>query len=157
MKYYSAMAIERREENYNQSGICTTGKLYKFCPIDEKLILTRDGSVSQWHANTSHDQNLTTVAVAPSFRAYFLDPTVNRVRPYLGASFGPSYLSNKTFGERTQGANFAFQSTIEAGTEIGDKHRLDINLHLVHYCNAGLFHPNQGITMLYVLSLGYQF
>lgn len=147
------------QEGYNQSGFALTGKLYKFCPIDQTLLMTIDGSVSQWHASTKHDQNLTTIALAPSFRAYFMDPTIHCVRPYLGASFGPAYLSNKTFGERTQGANFAFQSTIEAGTEVGlkNKHSLDFNVHLVHYCNGGLFHPNQGITMLYLFSIGYQF
>lgn len=147
------------EENYYNRGGVLSAKLYKFRPIDNTLIVTLDGTISHWTANTDKNKQLTTVALAPDFRAYFLNPNCFRVRPYLGASFGPTYLSAERFGNRNQSSHFVFQTTIGGGTEIGidRKRAIDLNLHLAHYCNAGLFRQNQGINILYIMTLGYQF
>lgn len=146
------------EEDYSNQGYVLTGKFYKFRPIDDTLVVTLDGTVAHWTANVNHNKQLTTVAVAPSFRAYFANPRCHSVRPYLDVSFGPALLSARQFGNRTQGANAAFQTTLEVGTEVGNQKRsLDFNLHLAHYCNAGIFKPNQGINILYIFTVGYQF
>ena len=147
------------EQDYDNSGWEITGKFFRFPPVDNTLIFTLDGTVAHWRSNTPDNNQLTIAAIAPSARAYFFNPCYNRVRPYLGVSFGPSYLSNKQLGNREQGSHFAFQSTLEAGTEIGLAHQrsLDLNIHLAHYCNAGLAKPNQGIDILYIFTVGYQF
>lgn len=146
------------EEDYNNNGFVLSAKLYKFCPIDRYLIATIDGTVARWTNNSGHNESLVTVALAPAMRAYFFDPRCNFVRPYLDASFGPTYLSAKQFGNRVQGSHFAFQTTLGAGTEIGNqRHSIDLNLHLAHYCNAGIVRPNQGINILYIFTVGYQF
>lgn len=147
------------EQDYHNNGFVLTGKLYKFCPVDDRLIATIDGSISHWHSDTSHDNQTTTIALAPAFRAYFVKPECYKFHPYLGVSFGPTYLTNKQLGERAQGSHFAFQSTIEAGTEMALKnnHNLDFNIHMAHYCNAGLARPNQGFDILYIFTIGYQF
>lgn len=152
------------EEDYNNHGFMISGKFYKFRPLDERLILTIDGTVSHWHASSEHHKDLTTVALAPNFRAYFGDPyylprmNCTSIRPYLGVSVGPTYLSSQIYGERKQGSHLALQSTLEVGTEWGKPNSsIDLNLHLAHYCNAGLAKPNQGINILYILSIGYQF
>lgn len=147
------------EQDYDNSGYEITGKFFKFAPIDNTLIVTLDGTVAHWRSNTPDNNQLTIAAIAPNFRAYFFNPCYNKVRPYLGVSFGPSYLSQKQLGNREQGGHFAFQSTLEGGTEIAlpNQHSLDLNLHLAHYCNAGLAKPNQGIDILYIVTVGYQF
>lgn len=146
------------EEDYQNYGAVLTGKLYKFCPIDQTLIATIDGTVAHWRNNSGSHEHLTTVAIAPALRAYFMNPNCHRIRPYLDASIGPTYLSDKQFGDRVQGSHFALQTTLEVGTEIGSQKRsIDLNFHLAHYCNAGLFRPNQGINILYIFTVGYQF
>lgn len=146
-------------EDYQNRAFVLSGKFYKFPKIDNTLIATIDGSVSRLHADTDQHQNLTTGAVALGLRAYFADPDVHQVRPYLGVSSGPAYISDQWFGNREQGANFDIQTTLEGGVEFQLKHNrsIDVNLHMVHYCNAGLASPNQGFDVPYVLSIGYQF
>lgn len=146
------------EENYRNHGIVLNAKLYVFPKIDDTLYASIDGTLANIHAETKEYNQLTTIAIALAMRAYFVNPLCYRLRPYLQASFGPSYLSSKQLGERSQGAHFAFQTTLEFGTEIGnEKHSVDLNIRMIHYCNAGIFHPNEGINLTPVFSIGYQF
>lgn len=146
-------------EDYQTTAFVLSGKFYKFPKIDNTLFATIDGSISQLHADTSDYSNLTTAALALALRAYFINPELHKIRPYLEISSGPAYLSENQLGKRQQGANFDLQSTLGGGIEFGlkNKRSVDINLHLVHYCNAGLFKPNQGFNVPYVVSIGYQF
>lgn len=144
--------------DYYNSGFFLNGKLYKFNAIDKTLIFTIDASVAHWNASTEKNKTLNTAALSGAFRAYFIAPENRAFNPYLTASFGPAYLSQNKFGEREQAAHFSFQTTLGFGTEILQKdHGFDIGLQLAHYCNAGLFNPNRGINILYVLSVGYMF
>lgn len=146
------------EQSYRNSGVVLTGKLYKFPKIDDTLYISIDATLATIHAATKENTQITTIALFPAGRAYFADPTLHSIRPYIQASFGPTYLSNRTLGNRTQGSNFAFQTAFEMGVEVGNQlHSYDINLRMMHICNAGLFHPNQGINLVPILSLGYQF
>ncbi len=145
-------------ENYTNSGYEITGKFYKFPKVDNTLIFTIDGTIAHWHSSTPDHNELTTAAIAPSARAYFFNFSSGDFRPYLGISFGPNYLSEKQLGNQIQGSHFSFQTTVEAGTEIGSqKKSVDLNFHLAHYCNAGLFSPNGGFDILYIFTIGYQF
>lgn len=147
------------EKDYRNQAIVLSGKLYKFPKIDDMLIATIDGSASWLHADTPSNRNIFTTSVGLGLRAYFLNPETHNTRPYLGISSGPAYLSSRRFGEQDQGGHFDLQSTLESGMEFGlkNKRSIDVNLHLVHYCNAGLAHPNQGFNVPFVLSVGYQF
>jgi hypothetical protein len=145
------------EQDYNNSIFVLSGKFLKF-RVDKTLIATLDGTIGQWHAQTDEHSNLTNFAISPAFRAYFANPDRHTIRPYLGVSVGPTYLSEEQLGTRVQNTHFALQSTLETGTEIGNQqHSVDLNVHLVHICNAGLAEPNQGFNVLYVFSIGYQF
>jgi hypothetical protein len=147
------------EEDYHNQGYEISGKFYKFPPIDNTLVFTIDGAVAYWRSSADQNRQLTTVTIAPAARAYFFNPCYNTIRPYLEVSFGPNYLSQKVLGEREQGSHFCFRTTLGGGTEIGltPTQSLDLNLHLAHYCNAGIFKPNQGIDVLYIFTVGYQF
>lgn len=148
------------DQNYYNSGVVLNGKIYRFPKIDDTLYASIDGTIASINASTTENTHLTTFVLAGAMRAYFTEPMSKRIRPYIQASFGPAYLSSKTLGNRTQGANYAFQSTLEVGTEVGidhNHHAVDFNIRMMHYCNAGLFHPNQGINLTPVFSVGYQF
>jgi hypothetical protein len=147
------------ERDYANNAYVLSSKLYKFPKIDKMLIATIDGSISRLHAETETHRDLTTVALALGLRAYFQNPDLHKIRPYLGASSGPAYISSRYFGERDQGTNFDLQTTLESGVEFGfkDGRGIDLNLHLVHYCNAGIAKPNQGFNVPFVISIGYQF
>ncbi|EKE01176.1 MAG: hypothetical protein ACD_21C00199G0002 [uncultured bacterium] len=144
--------------NYYQQGAMLDAQAFPFAKLDKTLIFGLGLSLADWHAGTNENKRLTTAAASALFRAYFAPPAAHKFRPYLAASFGPAYLSRKKFGEREQGSNFSFQTTMGLGSEVKFGQReLDFSLKLVHYCNGGIFKPNQGINILYVFSIGYLF
>lgn len=118
--------------------------------------VTLNGSVGQFHSTApTPAKNLTTAALSVAFRFYPFDTTFTH--PFLLASVGPSYLSNTQFGRNFQATNFAFQSVLGAGLELGQAKRVDLNLRCVHYSNAYTMHPNQGFNIFYIGSIGYLF
>ncbi len=139
--------------DYNNHGFALNAKFYKM-QVDPKLIATIDGTLAHWRADTTCHDELSTAAVSISLRGYFANPVKYQIRPYLGTSIGPAYLSSKQFGTREQGSHLALQITLESGIEID---RFDVNLHLAHYCNGGVFDPNQAINIPFILSFGYLF
>ncbi len=147
------------QESYQNRAFILSGKLYKFKKLDNTLIATIDGSITHLQADTADYKDTTTFSVGLGLRAYFLNPTLHKIRPYLGISSGPNYLTNKQLGNRLQGANFDLRTTLEGGVEFALKnnHSLDVNLQLIHYCNAGIAYPNQGFNVPIALSVGYQF
>lgn len=147
------------DQNYRNRGVIIAGKLFKFPKIDDTLIATLDVSASEFHATTDHDKLLRTISIGIAPRAYFAPPECYVVKPYLGTSLGPCYLSAKRFGTREQGAHLAFQITLESGVEIDlDKRSsLDLNLRLIHFCNAGIFDPNEAINLFPTFGIGYLF
>jgi hypothetical protein len=143
---------------YDNSGFFLHGIFYRFNPVDPMLYFSADGSLGFWHASTRRHKRLNTAAASLAARAYFMPPAQHVYRPYLLLTFGPVYLSQKHFGEETQGSHFAFQTTLGGGMEyVPGKQGVDLNLRMIHYCNAGLASPNQGFDVFYVLSVGYLF
>ena len=142
------------DQNYHNQGIVIAGKLYRLPRIDDTLIGSIDGTLAMLRANTDQHKHMTTAALSLAMRAYFANPDLHQDRPYLQVTFGPAFLSAKELGNRSQGAHFAFQSTFETGMEIGN---YDLNWKFTHYCNAGIFRPNQGINLVSTISLGYMF
>jgi len=137
---------------YNNSGFLLSGD---FWPLWRTPITfwTLNGAIGQWHATAPTHQSLTTGAVALALRVYpMCSDTAYPL--YLLGSAGPAYLSDNQFGKNKQGSNFTFQFFGGLGVE---HNHFDANLRLVHYSNARLASPDQGFTILYLLSLGYLF
>jgi hypothetical protein len=72
----------------------------------------------------------------------------------LIGSWGPAYISSRKFGDNTQAANATFQWNAGLGAEFKN---VDLNFRFVHFSNAYLAKPDEGFTVLYLLSLGYLF
>jgi hypothetical protein len=109
------------------------------------------GALGQWHTTAPSNQNLTAGAVSLALRFYPF-PSYNSA--YALGSLGPALLSTRKFGVNTQGSNLSLQTNIGLGMEV---HSFDVNLRLAHFSNAGIFSPNQGFNVLYLLSFGYLF
>jgi len=143
--------------DYYQQGLMLDYQVFPLAKLDKTLKFGFGGSLSNWHANSEANKNMASIAVSAVLRAYFAPPEDKIIRPYLIGSFGPTYLSSRKLGEREQGSNFSLQTTLGAGSEFKlSKHEFDVSLKFVHYCNAGMSKPNQGIEF-YVLSIGYLF
>jgi len=137
---------------YNNSGFLLTGDLF---PLKHTLrtYWSLNGALGQWYSTAPHNKNLTTAALSLALRFYpFV--TANKYPSYLLGSFGPAYLSNRKFGANTQAGNLTFQFNAGLGVEFN---KIDVNFRLSHYSNAYLARPDQGFTVLYLLSIGYLF
>ena len=144
-------------ETYDNQGFFLYGTLYKFKPVDHYLDFMVDASLGGFKAGTPENKWLQTAALSLGLREYFVPIESGQTHPYFLVTFGPSYLSEKKFGNNTQAKNVAFQTTFGAGVETTiKKHEVDFNCRLIHYCNAGLWAPNEG-TDIFVFSIGYLF
>lgn len=138
---------------YNNSGYLLTSDLYPLWRTP-MTYWTLNGGLGQWHTTAPVYKNLTTAALALALRLYPQFNIGDHYPTYLLGSVGPTLLSNRKFGLNTQGANVTFQWNAGLGVEFN---QIDVNFRMVHYSNAYLAHPDEGFTVLYMLSLGYLF
>ncbi len=143
------------DENYSNTLFVINAKVYKFPDIDQTLIATIDTSASWLHANTADNNSLFSASVALALRGYFINPHYHMIKPYLEVSSGPAYISKHKLGDQTQGGLYVLQSTLGGGIEFTKIRGLDLNFHFAHYCNAGLYTPNQGFDFPFIVSIGY--
>ncbi len=142
--------------NYNNAGIITDIVLANVT-IDSKLAFLTDSSAAWWHAGAGQP-NLFAFAMSLGFRAYFVAQD-NYYRPFLQVSIGPSFISNKEFGTKTQGSKFIFQDRFGGGLEVGMKEgsAFMVGLQYIHYSNAGISEPNPGFNIPFVAVIGYEY
>lgn len=160
--YNTSLGYGRSKEygyDYYQQGVMFDAQMFPFEKVDKTLIFGLGASLADWHASSEENKNMSTAAISALFRAYFVPPeSSNKFKPYLLASFGPTYLFSRKLGEREQGSHLSFQTTMGIGSEVKiGKKELDFNFKFVHYCNGGIFRPNQGIDIWYIFSIGYLF
>ncbi|OGT33721.1 MAG: hypothetical protein A3C44_03235 [Gammaproteobacteria bacterium RIFCSPHIGHO2_02_FULL_39_13] len=119
------------------------------------LNLTFGGSLGQYYSTSAINKHLFAAALPFSLRLYPFN--TNTIHPFLLASFGPGYISERKFGENNQASNFAFQTIAGGGFEFGQEKRVDLNMRFIHYSNAYTMKPNEGFNIFYIVSLGYLF
>ena len=139
---------------YTNSGGILTAELMSL-KSNTWYNITMNGSLGQWHTTEPLYRDLTTVALTFAFRAYVF--YTNDVHPFLIVSSGPAYISNRSFGYNSQGANVDFQTSGGVGFELGTAKRAEITAQIIHFSNAYTFHPNQGFNIVPVLTLGCLF
>ena len=99
-------------------------------------------------------QQLWTVAIAPVFR---WQVQFEQLVPYLEASVGLAGLSTLHLGYRNLGAHWSFQDLLGAGVRFGEHQQYDISYHYLHYSNANIVKPNNGVDVKILLSFAYHF
>ena len=113
-------------------------------------------SVGHWITNDyTTDSSINSYAIAPVARWLFMQSA--NMTPFLQASIGGAYMSSQQFGGRNLGSRLLFQDQIGAGLVFGAKRNLYATLQFLHYSNAHLAKPNDGITVPIFFTVGYQF
>jgi lipid A 3-O-deacylase len=119
-----------------------------------------DLSFANWQATTAktyQPHSISILAASPIFRLQAKGNYIFSAQPYLELGVGPSWLSNKYIGHRNLGGQFAFQDLLGLGLRWGEMHAWSLSYHYLHYSNASLLPPNQGIDVKFLISMGYQF
>ncbi len=65
--------------------------------------------------------------------------------PFIQASFGPAVFGKYRLGSFHQGGNIGYQSTFGVGVYLTQK--CSIQTYILHYCSAGLYQKNNGLTV----------
>jgi len=127
-------------------NICRLGFQKEF---DSKWLKWKTGYVSGYHEVSLNyweygNESIKGAAYSPVFIYEF---QLNRnIFPYLEAGIGVSYISEKTIRGRDLSSHFQFEDRFGIGAKIGKQKTHDLNLRYMHYSNAGIKQPNQGIS-----------
>ena len=77
-----------------------------------------------------------------------------RFQPFVELGIGLALFSSSRVADRVVGSSFNFEDRIGVGVRLGERHTL--GLRAIHYSNAGLSHPNDGVES-YSLYYTYAF
>jgi lipid A 3-O-deacylase len=97
------------------------------------------------------------LAVSPIIRLQTKKKCFLASQPYLELGIGASLLTQNHLGHRNLGGQFAFQDLLGIGFRWGTHAIWSVSYHYLHYSNAGLLPPNQGIDVKHLLGVGYEF
>lgn len=114
-----------------------------------------DLNAAHWHSKYTTNKSIDALGIVPVFRFYSPKPSV--LTPYLEAGIGLTGLSKDEIGHRQLGAHWGFQDLMGAGFMLGREHQLDFSIRYLHYSNAGLYNPNEGIDVKALFTMAYRF
>ncbi|MBL1292666.1 MAG: acyloxyacyl hydrolase [Thiotrichales bacterium] len=110
-------------------------------------------SVSRWDS-VGDDDSINAVAFSPVFTC-----SPNRstgFKPYIEGGIGVAFISDTELGARDFSTGFQFEDRIGVGILFGRQQQHDLNFKFLHYSNADIEMPNDGID-IFMLSYGYAF
>ncbi|MGB7061423.1 MAG: acyloxyacyl hydrolase [Candidatus Zixiibacteriota bacterium] len=115
---------------------------------------SRVGCLSGYHEMSLNslehrEESIRQIAYSPVFTYSFAGPT-EIVSPYIEGGIGISLLSDKMISGRDLSTYFQFEDRIGVGLRIGRTHIHDLNVRYMHYSNASIKQPNDGIDMLMI-------
>ncbi len=107
-----------------------------------------EGSLNYWNGKKD---NIFAVAISPVF--YYQFNPKGYVRPYIEGGIGATYISKTKIDNRNLSIHFQFEDRIGIGVKVGD---FDFHIRYMHYSNANLKKPNNGID-IYMVGISYSF
>ena len=108
-----------------------------------------EASLNYW--GKSGDQ-IYGIALSPVFVYYFGNKS-NPIHPYIEGGIGGAYLSNTEIQNRDISSHLQFEDRVGAGIRTES---LDFNFRYLHYSNAGIVKPNDGID-IFMFTISYIF
>jgi lipid A 3-O-deacylase len=121
-----------------------------------------DLSYANWYASPPlayQPRAIRIFALSPLVRLQSREAWLLFAQTYLELGIGASLLSHNHFGHRNLGGQFAFQDLMGLGLrwQLNQTTKATLSYHYLHYSNASLFPPNQGIDVKHLFTLGYEF
>lgn len=97
-----------------------------------------DAGYTYWNGDDTSSKH--SISFAPVFVYEF---SGEKVRPYVEAGIGVALFSGTRVEGKELGSSFQFEDRIGAGLRFGQGH--DVGIRAIHYSNAGIKDPNDGI------------
>ncbi len=122
-----------------------------FTPFAKNRAITIGGyweaSLNYWEKGSSNNFG---IALSPVFALYF---NIGEFHPYIEAGVGASYFTKTHIANRDISSHWHFEDRVGAGVRYKN---FDFSFRYMHYSNAGLVKPNQGID-IFIGSISYKF
>lgn len=116
-----------------------------------------DISLAHWRTDWTTHKDLNVLGISPIFRMPLSVVENDNFHPYLEGGVGAAFMSDDHVASRNLGANLAFHDILGIGTTIGKKEQFDVSYRFLHYSNAHLAPPNEGVDVKWLLTFGYRF
>jgi lipid A 3-O-deacylase len=117
-----------------------------------------DMSIAGWltdgQADTGLYKNVAVLGFAPFFQ--FVGNQGWSFEPYFEASVGVSLMTSSRVGSRNLGSIANFQDFLGVGVHLGERKQHSLSLHYLHYSNAGIWPPNDGVDVIGLLRWTYR-
>jgi len=131
-------------------GLRKDSDFHWFANATGYLSLYYEASLNYWKKGSDEIYG---VALSPVFIYYFGDEN-NLIRPYVEGGIGIAGISDMDIGNRDMTTAFQFEDRVGAGVLIDNK--VDLSFRYMHYSNASIKQPNDGIDIL-IATVGYRF
>ena len=115
------------------------------------------GLSGYWEASANYwvdNDSISALAFSPVFTLSL--KRSSSVTPYFEAGIGVALISNSEIERRNLSTAFQFEDRIGVGLRFGGQQKHDINFRFLHYSNADIKMPNDGLD-IFMLSYGYAF
>jgi len=138
-------------ESKDKINIYRVGLRKDFTPFATNGVLTIGGyweaSLNYWEKGSSTNFG---VALSPVFALYF---NIGEFHPYIEAGVGASYFTKTHIVQRDISSHWLFEDRVGTGFRYKN---FDFGIRYMHYSNAGIVKPNQGID-IFIGSISYKF
>jgi lipid A 3-O-deacylase len=128
--------------------------------FNSRWLESKTGYLSGYHEISlncwKHErESIRQAAYSPVF-AYMFAGLIKSISPYLEGGIGIALLSEKEISGRDLSTYFQFEDRIGIGLRIGRRHTHDVNIRYMHYSNASIKQPNDGID-IFIFSYTFSF
>lgn len=127
-------------------------------PFDSSVYDFESFSIHGFHEvglnywNGEHN-NVKTISYSPVFKLVLNSFQSNEYQPYIDFGIGAALASDTQIDDRNLSSAFLFEDRISFGIT---KDNIDFFVRFMHYSNAGLKSPNEGID-IYLAGINYSF
>lgn len=128
-----------------------TASNWRILPLWETSLGYWDGKVD---IKKGGNDQIIAVTTGPLFRWQHEPNNRNMPSCYLEIGIAVSWLSNTDIAGRKLSTHFQFEDKGGVGLRFGQNQQYDIGLRVIHYSNASIKRPNNGVNML-LLSMEY--
>ena len=139
-------------ESKNSIGIYRVGLQREFSSWLKERGIPLSGyfeaSLNYWSGSS---QDIYGIAFSPVFSYQFCSDCV--FKPYVEAGIGVALVSGTMIDGRDIASNFQFEDRIGLGVKKSD---YDFHIRYMHYSNAGLVAPNEGLD-IFLAGMAYKF
>ena len=128
---------------------------YDFYAKKEARLQFTLGAGISWLWTDFQNDNLYMLSILPSVRCYLGESRY--FKPYLFLTIGPSFLSEDRLGMQRQGGHFTFNDSLGVGTYVGSERLWSVRWCWRHISNGSTQSRNEGIDVVFHLTLGRKF